>query len=181
MALARDGHSPSIAEVADAANVSTATAYRYFPNTQSLWVDLGIRQISLDHLPADLPDGAEERIDTIVRRVAEFQFADEVLWREVLRATLDRWFSQQDESAEDRAPVRGSTRLDSTRTALAPLEGVLPPEEFERLTMAVMLVFGLEAMIVTRDALGLEEPAAADLMSWAARSLIRAALTEQEG
>lgn len=96
----------------------------------------------------------------------------------MLRATQERWLSQQDKPEEERVPVRGSNRLDGARLAIAPLADTLPPDQFERLTMAIMLVYGLEAMVVTRDACGLDEPAAADLMSWAARSLVRAALTE---
>jgi AcrR family transcriptional regulator len=181
IALSRDGHSPSIAEVAEAADVSTATAYRYFPNPQSLWADLGIRQVSLEDLVTDLPESAEERIETIIRRVTAMQFRDEAMWREVLRAMMDRWFNQQSVPEAERVPVRGSTRLDSVHTALAPLEDVLPPDRLAQLRMAVMLVFGVEAMIVARDALDLDESAASDLMAWAAKSLIRAAVAEYSG
>jgi AcrR family transcriptional regulator len=178
MDLARNGRSPSITEVAEAADVSTATAYRYFPNTQSLWADLAIRQVNLEQVVADLPEDVGERVETVIRRVTSAQFRDEAVWREVLRAMIDRWFVQQSTPDAERVPVRGSTRLDSTRAALAPLEGVLAPDQLERLTMAVMLVFGVEAMIVARDALGLDEPAAADVMTWAAKSLIRSAVAE---
>lgn len=179
MSLVRAGRSPSIAEVAEAANVSTATAYRYFPNPQSLWADLGIRQVPAELLYEDLPAGAEDRIETVIRRVTKFQFADEALWREVLRATLERWAEQQELPEDERVPVRGNRRMDATRSALAPLAERLTKERFDRLTAAVVLVYGLEAMVVSRDALGMAETEAADVMSWAARSLIRAALTEE--
>jgi hypothetical protein len=110
--------------------------------------------------------------------MAASQFADEAVWRALLRASLDRWLQQAEVTEDERVPVRGASRLHGTRAALAPLEGVLPPELFQRLTMAVMLVWGADAMVVTRDACGLEPPAATDLMSWAARALIRAALAE---
>lgn len=179
IALARAGQSPTIAEVADAARVSIATAYRYFPNPASLWADLstflGPRMI--DFLD-DLPEDPEARIDVTVRTIAAGQFADETLWRTLLRATLDRWFSQAGLPEEERVPVRGTTRMDTTRNALAPLEKSLPPEIFERLTQAVLLVYGLEAMVVARDAGGLDVDEASDVMSWAARALIRAAVAE---
>ena len=176
--LAKNGRSPSIAEVAEAANMSTATAYRYFPNTQSLWADLGIRAVGLEHLVADLPEDAEERIETVIRRATSTQFGNEAMWREVLRATQERWFSQQSVPEAERVPVRGSTRLEATRIALAPLEKTLSADKLEQLTMATMLVFGLEAMVVTRDALSLDEPSAADVMTWAAKALIRSAIAE---
>src|SRR5438445_671818 len=68
--LARAGHTPSIADVAKDARVSTATAYRYFPNPESLWADVGIRQgPRMDELVADLPADPEERIDVILRTI----------------------------------------------------------------------------------------------------------------
>lgn len=180
--LARNGRSPTIAEVAEAAKVSAATAYRYFPNPQSLWADMATRTGApaypdfLDHLP----DNAQAAIDVVVREVARFQFADEALWRGVLRATLDRWFSQVDLPEQERVPVRGITRLDMARKALEPLRDTLPPKQFERLTNAVVLVFGLEAMVTTRDTCGLDPDQATEVMRWAAQSLIRAAIADTE-
>ncbi|MEV6562610.1 TetR/AcrR family transcriptional regulator [Nocardia sp. NPDC051756] len=180
--LARNGHSPSIAEVAEAAKVSTATAYRYFPNPQSLWSDMATRQAGFTggfpELLDDLPEDVEGRIDRVVREVCAFQFADEVVWRGVLRATLDRWFSQVDVAEAERVPVRGVTRLEMARVALAPLRDTLPAERFERLVNAVVLVFGVEALVSTRDTSGLDPEAATETMSWAARALVRAAIAE---
>ncbi|MGW5745276.1 hypothetical protein [Amycolatopsis sp. NPDC003861] len=51
-----------------------------------------------------------------------------------------------------------------TRQVLEPLEGKLPPEEHRRLTMALMLVYGVEALIVTRDACHLEPDEATEVM-----------------
>jgi AcrR family transcriptional regulator len=180
--LARNGHSPTIAEVAEAAKVSVATAYRYFPNPQSLWADMATRT----RIPGypdfvdRLPDNAEAAIDIVVREVARFQFADEALWRGVLRATLDRWFSQVDVPEQERVPVRGITRLDMARRALEPLRDTLPPKLFDRLTNAMVMVFGLEALVTTRDTCGLSPDDATEVMRWAAQALIRAALTDTE-
>jgi AcrR family transcriptional regulator len=181
LSLVRDGHSLSIVEVAEAAHVSTATAYRYYPNPQSLWSDLAIRQsYNYPELLEDLPDAIEDRIDQVVRTVAGFQFADEVMWRGVLRATLERWFSQLHADDDDRVPARGTTRLEMARTALEPLHDRLGSDQLERLTNAVAMVFGVEALVAARDTCGLEPHAATELMSWAARSLVRAALAESE-
>jgi AcrR family transcriptional regulator len=179
--LARAGLSPSIAEVAKDARVSTATAYRYFPSPESLWADVAIRHGPLiQEVIADLPAEAEQRIDVVIRRMAASQFADEAVWRALLRASLDRWMQQADVAEEERVPVRGTSRLEGTRAALAPLEGTLPPELLHRLTMAVALVWGVDALVTTRDSCGLAPDDATDVMSWAARSLIRAALAEAD-
>jgi hypothetical protein len=45
-----------------------------------------------------------------------------------------------------------------------------------RLTQALMFMCGVEALVVARDALDLDEEAAADVMCWSAPSLIRTAV-----
>jgi AcrR family transcriptional regulator len=182
MTLASDGHSPTIAEVAEAARVSIATAYRYFPNPQSLWADMASRARipGYPELLEHLPDDPEAAIDEVVRQVAGFQFANEAVWRGVLRATLDRWFSQVDVPEEDRVPTRGITRLQMAGRALEPLRNTLRPKDFERLISAVVLVFGIEAMVSARDVVGLSAEDATEVMRWAAQALVRAALADAE-
>jgi len=178
-ALAREGRSFSIAEVAQAAMVSTATAYRYFPHPQSLWVELAIREADVPdmaRLIENAGDNAADRVDVMVSVVADTQLGDEALWRTLLRATLERWSAQRSDT--ERVPVRGDTRITTTTQALAPLADAIPPALLRRLTMGVMLVYGLEAMITTRDACDLEPDEAKDVMRWAAQALIRSALTE---
>jgi AcrR family transcriptional regulator len=183
--LSRQGRQNApIADVADEARVSTATAYRYFPNPQALWADLAVWQAPrLAEILHALPDGdVESRLEALIRAVTRMQFADEALWRAVLRATLDRWFHEAASTeygrTDDPVPVRSSTRLDTTRELLAPLAGALTADQLERLTRAVVLVYGVEAMVVSRDALDLDQAQAADVMTWAAGALVRAALAE---
>lgn len=180
MELARHGHSPSIAEVAEAARVSVATAYRYYPNPQSLWADMATRTGIADFADflEQLPDDPEAAIEAVVRKVAAMQLADEALWRGVLRASLDRWFTQLDVPENERVPVRGITRLQMARRALEPLRDRLPGKDFDRLVNAVVLVFGLEALVATRDTCGLDPEAAAEVMCWAAKALVRAAIAK---
>lgn len=179
--LARSGVSPSIGQIAEAANISPATAYRYFPNTQSLWNDVAIRKVSTDSLTTDLPDDVVERVETVIRRIARMQFADEALWRESLRAVQERWFAQQQVEVGERAPVRGTSRIEALTIALQPLQSTLGEEGFTRTVRALMFQCGVEALVVARDALGLEEQAAADVMCWSARAIIKAAIEESGG
>jgi AcrR family transcriptional regulator len=176
--LARRGVSPSIAQVADAANISHATAYRYFPNTQSLWTDVAVGRTSVEHITADLPDDVGDRVELVIRRITHMQFADEALWREALRASQDRWLAQQDLDAAEQVPVRGTNRLKSLTIAVAPLQNRMDAAALERLTQALMFLCGVEAVVVARDALDVDEVAAADVMCWSARSLIRTAVEQ---
>jgi AcrR family transcriptional regulator len=174
--LARRGISPSIAQVADAANISHATAYRYFPNTQSLWTDVAIRRTPVEYITAELPDDVTDRVEIVVRRIAHMQFSDEALWRESLRAMQDRWLAQQGLDVSERVPVRGNNRLESLTIALEPLRETINAATLERLTQSLMFMCGVEALVVARDALDLDEEAATDVMCWSARSLIRTAI-----
>ncbi|MFI0480955.1 TetR/AcrR family transcriptional regulator [Actinomadura sp. 9N215] len=179
--LARQGRSLAIAEVAEAARVSPATAYRYFPNPQALWeevANLNAGALSVDTTLDGAPAEPAARIDHVIATVADAQLADEATWRAIMRAALERWFTQADLPEADRLPIRGSHRLTMAQEALAPLSDALPPELHRKLTMSVLLVFGVEAMIAARDACGLQPDEAKDVMRWAAQALIQAALAQ---
>jgi len=176
--LARSGVSPSIGQIAEAANISPATAYRYFPNTQSLWNDVAIRRISADELTADLPDDIVERVEIVIGRMARLQFADEALWRESMRAMQERWLAQQHVEVGERAPVRGTTRIEALTIALRPLQPTLGAAAFTRAVQALMFLCGVEALVVARDALGLDEGAAVEVMCWSARAIVKTAIEE---
>jgi hypothetical protein len=106
------------------------------------------------------------------------QFSDEALRREALRAMQDRWLAQQELDASDRVPVRGTNRLESLTAALAPLRDTMDAAILKRLTQSLMFLCGVEALVVARDALDLDEDAAVDVMCWSARSLISTAIEQ---
>ena len=174
--LAANGRPLTIADVAEAAQVSVATAYRYFSNPNDLILEAATPRVP--QIMADLPDDPADRIDEVVRRLAEIQFGDEALWRAILRADLERWAQEAGLDPEARVPTRGSNRLDIVQEALAPLAEKLPPELHRRLIMATMLVCGMEALVAARDACGLEPDEATEVMRWAAQALLQVALSD---
>jgi AcrR family transcriptional regulator len=183
-ALIREGRTVTIAEAAEAAEVSLATAYRYFSSPQELLQETRLL-IRTPDVTADLPADPAERLDTLISRVAELQLGDEAMWRTLVRASLERWFTQHEhehghEGGEPEIPTRNQTRLGFTRTALEPLADTLPPDLHRRLTMAVTLVYGVEALIATRDACGLDPEEAQDVMRWAASALLEKAMHEAQ-
>jgi AcrR family transcriptional regulator len=172
--LAANGRSLTIADVAATAQVSVATAYRYFSNPNDL-----VLEAATPHVPqitADLPDDPADRIDEVVRRMAEIQFGDEALWRAILRADLERWAHEAALDPEARVPTHGRNRLEIIQEALAPLAEKLPPGLHRRLIMATMLVCGMEALVAARDACGLEPDEAMEVMRWAAQALLQVAI-----
>src|SRR5262245_29500054 len=93
--LLRKGKAPTVAEVAEAALVSTATADRYFPNAQSLW--RAVLDAAGDPSSAEVFQGvenapAEARVAAMIRSVGWRMFDDEGLWRTAARVMHDRWF-----------------------------------------------------------------------------------------
>ena len=53
-------------------------------------------------------------------------------------------------------------------------------DDYERLCAALAMVFGTESMIVFRDVLRVDEPAARAVKSWTVKTLVRAALESSE-
>ena len=66
-----------------------------------------------------------------------------------------------------------------TEHSLEPLKDRLSPELYRKLVMATMLVYGMEALVTSRDACGLDSDEAQEVMRWAAQALLRAALHEE--
>jgi hypothetical protein len=173
-AILRDGRELTITGAAQAAQVSAATAYRYFSQPQELVLEAVF--LRTPEVSTDLPDEPAVRLDETVRRLTQLQLGDEQLWRAVLAATLAGSTAVPAEGALSH--VRRGGRMEITLEALRPLEPMLGPALHRRLTMAVMLIYGMEALVVTREACGLEPDEALAVMRWAAQALLEAALRE---
>jgi len=181
--LTRAGRIPTMIEVAVTALVSTATAYRYFPGVGELLRAVALREVETwaEHLDSELPDDPEQRMSVLVGVVSGSQLDNETLWRGVLSASIDRGPTESDAGQDVPAGSAGQLRLTLVRAALAPLEASLGPERYRRLVLATTLVCGAEAMVAARDACGLGPGEATDTIEWAARALLRAAISEQSG
>ena len=74
------------------AQVSVATAYRYFSSPDELVLET--MAAPMRDMTLELPTDPAERIDAVVRWLADYQLADEALWRALLEAIHERWFKQ---------------------------------------------------------------------------------------
>lgn len=183
LALAREGRSPTLTEVATAARVSVPTAYRYFSDPQELWLEVALHSKVPPEPPADVfndfGDDVAGRVDMAIQTLGWWMFDEEALWRNVVVATLQRWFAQAGQPQDQHMPVRSDRRMTWINAALQPLRGKLPDHTLRRLTMALALTVGTEAMITLRDVCQLEPDEAKQTMLWAARALLKAALDEE--
>jgi len=165
--LIRQGRIPSVADAADAADVSRRTAYRYFPTQEQLLTEAqleGERPVFERMLASpELAHNVEARLDALVRTMyAELQ-ATEPLMRAMIRLTVDRSRNE---------------RIDWIELALAPVHTQLDESSFERLVSGLALCIGIEAFLVLRDIRGLDLAAAEEVSRWVARSLLHASLAE---
>jgi AcrR family transcriptional regulator len=177
-ALIREGRSPTMAEVAEAALVSVPTAYRYFSSPQELWVEVTRRLGEPD--PDEVfggvaPDDVAGRVDALIRAIGWAQFDDEAVWRNVTRVALERWFEQAALPEDERNPVRGERRMRWIAEALRPLADEMDDEALRRLAHSLALVFGTEALITLLDTCQLDREEAQQTMLWAALAILQAA------
>jgi AcrR family transcriptional regulator len=168
------GKTPTVAEVADAARVSRATAYRYFPSQESLLVEvpLDIAAPTVEALfGRNAPSGPEDRAALVQNALYDLSRDHETEFRLFLRASLLRTLEERDASD----PFRGARRTALLDEALAPLAGELPANEVERLKTVISMLVGVEAMIVLRDVLRLDHDEARATAEWAVRQIVRTA------
>ena len=170
--LFAEGRVPSVAEVAERADVARATAYRYFPTQEALLLEtshLGdsepLRSL-LDDV-AGIADPAA-RVAEAVRRGAAWTLGREPQLRAILRASLDP-------ERDTRRPARRRAYI---ADLLAPLE--LPPAAAERLTAGLTLLFGIDPIVSLRDNGDLPAERIPDALAWTARALVEAALREHQ-
>jgi AcrR family transcriptional regulator len=181
--LIRQGKIPSVADAADAADVSRRTAYRYFPTQEQLLTEAQLEgeRPGFERLfeSAELAHDVEGRLDALVREMFAVMRSTEPLMRTMIRLTVDRSRDEHTaDAAEVEPPRRGYRRIDWIEMALAPIRTQLDEASFERLVSGLALCVGIEALLVLRDIRGLDLAAAEEVSRWVARSLLHASLAE---
>ena len=182
--LLTTGAHPSVAEVADAADVSRRTAYRYFPTQEQMLAEAaleGVRGIitkAIEGPPGERRDGAdvEARLDRAVQALQRSAADNEQLLRTMIRLTVGSGSAVP--SSEPALPKRGYRRIEWIALALEPVRTTLGKRRYERLLSAIAMCVGIEALIVLRDLRGLTERDAEEVSRWAAGTLLRASLDD---
>ena len=179
--LMQAGATPSVSEVAEAAGVSRATAYRYFPSQAALVqavVDEGLGPI-LDWTSTSTD--AEARVLDLfalsMPRILEF----EATFKAALKLSLEQWAQRRAGTLGAEPPFKRGHRVELLQKAIAPLRESLTEAQFQRLAKALSLVYGLEVLIVLKDLWGLEFDEIRDVANWTATVLVRAAIEESAG
>lgn len=172
--LLADGRTPSIAEVAEVADVSRRTVYMYFATLEHLLADAALEATRARIEPTvKLTGDPVHRVDALVRALTRDALEIEHLGRTIIRHTIEAAPREDGDG-----PRRGYRRVEWIELALEPIRGQVGPKSFERLVSALTLAIGWEAMIVLRDVRGLSAKEIEDVAAWTARSLVSAALAE---
>ena len=178
--LLAKGKTPSVNDVAAAAEVSRRTVYMYFPTLDQLMIDAALGAVTRNTVETALDsindnDDVEERVDVITRAVQSDFAATEKQGRALLRLTVDTPTLER----QSDQPLRGYRRIEWIERALEPLRGKIDRKRFERLVSALAMVIGWESLIVARDVRALSLAEAEEVSVWAARTLVRATLAER--
>jgi AcrR family transcriptional regulator len=182
-ALLREGRPPTVAEAAERALVSRATAYRYFPTQESLLLDVanveGLLKPVEDLIASFPTDDAAQRLAALVDTFTQAMLSDEVLIRTGERIYMDTWLANQPDG--NHTPVRAGRRMRYIDEALRPLGDRLGEPARKLLRCALALALGTHAVIAMKDSAGLDDDEEiVATLEWAASALLRTALHDFE-
>jgi len=178
--LLKEGRQPTMDEVAEAALVSRATAYRYFPTLESLLIEAPLDGAVPDPgalFAAETSPDPEDRLERAEAALHRMVYQNEAQLRLMLANSL---VASGPEGAGGATPPRQNRRTSLIEAALAPARERFSTETYENLRAALALVFGTESMVVFRDVLRLSERKARKVKSWAIRALVHAALRDSK-
>jgi AcrR family transcriptional regulator len=174
--LITDGQSPSIDDIAAAADVSRRTIYMYFPTIDQLLLDAAtglLAETSVDAVldPDRHGDDVFARADALAKALVDLAPKALPLGRKIISLTVDA------PPAND-GVRRGYRRIEWIERAIEPIRSQLDDEQYDRLVSALAVMLGWEAMVVLRDVRGLDAADEEAVIRWTTRALIEAMLAE---
>jgi len=173
--LMKQGRHPGIEEIAEAALVSRATAYRYFPNVDALLLEAALDVATPDADTIFKDERSDDPVLRVTRVDAAFQqmiAANEPQLRLMLAKSLEQSVSG---ATSPGIPARQNRRTPLIEAALEPARQSFKPNVMKMLARALAIVIGTEAHIVTRDVLQLNDKEAEKIRRWAIQALVAAA------
>src|SRR5690606_11291663 len=118
ISLMQTGVTPSVTDAAEAAGVSRATAYRYFPSQAELVhavVDEALGPIlSWESESTDAEERVEDLLDSSMPRILEF----EATFKAALKLSLEQWAQRQAGTLGEEPPFKRGHRVDLLQSAI---------------------------------------------------------------
>lgn len=167
------GETPTVEAAAEAAGISRATAYRYFPNQHALLLAAHPETGATSLLPEDAPDDVATRLDLVIDAFTRSLLENEAQQRTMLRLSLEATPRERPQ-----LPLRQGRGIAWFEEALAPLREEMSDAQIHRLALAIRSATGIEALVWLTDVGGLYPEDATALMRWSARGLLQSALSD---
>jgi AcrR family transcriptional regulator len=178
MQLMVAGSMPSMAAVAQAAQVSRRTIYMYFPTLDQLLIDATLGALAQNAIEPILTESissdAAVRMEQLSRILSRNSGETMHLGRALLRLTVEG------EQPAPGVPRRGYRRVEWIERAVAPAREQLTFAEFKRMVSALCVLTGWEPMIVLQDVRCLDPMEAGDVLAFAASAVVEKALRESK-
>jgi AcrR family transcriptional regulator len=168
--VSAEGKRATLDEIAEEARVSRATAYRYFPNVEDLLAEASLHvAFPGPECLASASDDPVDRLICIDDAVDRMITANETALRMMIASASKVPIHSRG------VPSRQNRRLPLIEEALAPARSEFAPEAYKRLTQALCLAIGTEAMLVLKDVLNLTPKEARHVRRWTIESLVMSA------
>ncbi len=166
-------------DIAEAAQVSRRTIYMYFPTVEQLLIDATLGALTANTIDPVLSDSGSSdpltRVEQLSRAVNSHSAETMHLGRALIRLTVEA-----DEPLAG-TPRRGFRRVQWIERALEPARARLTRKEFDRLVSTLCVLIGWEPLIVLKDIRSLDGKEADDILSFAVRAVVEAALAGRPG
>lgn len=170
--LLKQGQKPTLEEAASEAQVSRATAYRYFASAEALLAEAAL-DVSVPPPQQLFAHAGDDAVARVMRVDAALH--DTIAQNETaIRVMLARSMEQRADSKSD-LPVRQNRRSPLIEEALAPARKEFAKADLTRLESALAVVVGTESWVVFRDVLQVSDKEAAKVRAFMIRALIDAA------
>jgi AcrR family transcriptional regulator len=177
MALVGNGYVPSIAELAQQADVSRATAYRCFPNRTRLIAAVVNRSLGkvreFDSSEQDGRARIKELFKSTFIRFAEY----EPQLRAALQLALEHESKARAGTLEEEQYMRGYRVAILDRLA-KPLEAQIGKRKYKTLLQSLTVIYGIEPYVVMRDILGMSTKDIEKTTFWMLEALIDKAMAD---
>ena len=166
----------SINAVADAAGISRATAYRYFPDADTLMLEAAVAAhvLSPEEIVGDAQD-LRERVHRVRHYIFQAVLDAETLYRRYLARLLDSSV-QTERPRQDRV----GRRVAMYEHALSPARERLGPAAFRDLVLSLSAVSGVESFVALKDACRADDETARRISAGVVDAILDRALAEGE-
>ncbi len=180
MKMFDSGAFPSITEVAQEAQLSRATAYRYFPTQSALVSAIVTETLSPIKNWRPTKQDTGDRIDEMLGFAFPRMLEHEGTLRAALHLSLTQWAqSRSSERPEKEKLIRGNRKA-MLQHVVEPLNQEMSPKMVERVIQSLSLVYGSEIFLVMKDIWGCDNVQLEDIGKWIAKAIVRQAREDEK-